>query len=207
MRIVCKSDIANAKSVHCFFGKVARGCVEPDDALIVHGRPLIVFLLVLLDLLLWGGNGRNYCSSTFCLSVPILLSPVALGPQRDWVTIEVLAYLAIPALLNVLEVLGVLFVIDVSGDSEIQCEFLITVVDVIIEVHRASHRLVLEPGRPRCQIAESDQVGAGHHDQKGRPAHHLGLMAGALPLDIGREFLGGKFKIFNAAHVVLLLVC
>ena len=174
----------------------------------MHGRPLIVCLAVEVDLLLGGGNCRsNYCSSTFCLSVPILLSPVALGPQSDWVTIFAFAYLAIPACLNVLKVLGVLFVIDVPGDSERQCEFLITVVDVIIELHIASHRLVLEPGRPRCQIAESDQVGAGHHDQKGRPAHHLGLMAGALPLDIGREFLGGKFKIFNAAHCVLFLVC
>ena len=156
-----------------------------------------------------GGVCRsNYCSSAFCLSVPFLLVGVALGPPSDFLTTGVvLAYLALPAHLNVLKVLGVLLVIDVSGDSVIQCECLITVVDVIIELHSASHRQVLEPGRPRCQIAESDQVGAGHHDQKGRPAHHLGLMAGALPLDIGREFPGGKFKIFNAAHVVLLLVC
>ena len=173
----------------------------------MHGRPLIVCLLGLLDIQFWGEDNTRCFSSAFCLSVPILFNKVALGPQSGWVIIGVLAYLAIPVRLNVLEILGVLLVIDVSGDSVRQCEFLITVVDVFVEVQIASQRLVLEPGRPRCQIAESDQVGAGHHDQKGRPAHHLGLMAGALPLDIGREFPGGKFNIFNAAHVVLFYVC
>lgn len=170
----------------------------------MHSGPLFVKLAVPVDFCLWGEDNRRRLSGALCLSVPILLGGV-LGPPSDFLIIGVLANLALQTKRNVLEVLGVLGVIDVSGDFPIQLVDLITVVDVIVELQPASQSLVLELGRPRCQITKGDQVGAGHHDQKGRPAHYLGLMAGALPLDIGREFLGGKFKISNAAHKVFCL--
>ena len=131
----------------------------------MHSGPLIVKQAVLGECLKGGGDWRSFTSGALCLSVPILL--FALGPHSNRFRFLILVYLALPALLNVLEFQGVLGFVYVSRDFQIHAVDLITVVKVIIELQFASQGLVLKLGRPQGQITESCQIGAGHQDHKG----------------------------------------